>query len=1001
MPIRFDHPELLTLLLLGIPVAWLGMRSLVSLDPARKWTAIAVRLLVLLILTFMLAGMQAVRTHDGLTVVAVVDRSESVTRYAQPRDDTYSLDEWISQWLRQASKDHRPDDRLGVVSFDGRPTVRVMPSSAIDVESSIVDEPLDGTDIGQGIRLSMAIFEPDASKRIVLISDGNDTSTGGDLRTAAMEAAAAGVSIDVLPLEYAVQNEVMVERLYAPVEARQGQTVSLRVVLRATRRAAGVLHVLHDGAPIKLADGGTAGDTPVSLDDWSYEAADDDVPANGGRYVLVRLVNVELPVTGVNRFRAVFDPTEGDDAHAVNNQAEAFTLVHGKGRLLLLDNVGGESGRILANALEYRGFDMDVVAAGSLPTTISQLSRYDAVLLHNVPAEMVPPAQQEVLSRYITDMGGGMVMIGGPDSFGAGGWTNSAIDRILPVTCEVPSQIIAPVGALVLVIDRSGSMSAGVGGTNRTQQQIANEAAALAVRTLYPDDMVGVVAFDDTVHWPVPLAKNPDRQDVMKRIMAITPAGGTSIYPALEAAQAALAPLTDKQAAVKHVLLLTDGQSNQGEWDKVTGMMRTRGITLSTVAVGDGADVQLLDKLARQGGGKFYHVTNPNDLPYIFVKEARTIRKHLIKETPFVPTIRAGSPIIAGITGTPALKGFVVTGERKDPRVFTPMLGPDGAPLFAHWQVGLGRTAAFTSDATNRWAADWLPWGGYGDFWARTIRAVGRPAASRDFEVASEFKGDQLAIRLDATADQRKDTGFLNIRGTVLPPAGDPIGVTLTQTGPGVYEALVPAPAHGSYVVSLMVADRAGERRYVVDGATRFGGAEMRQFQSNRAALEEVAAITGGRVLDPTTPAKATLFERGDSLRPSRSIRPMWRVLLMWLVPLLLLDVAVRRIAWSAASLARFFSPAPREVADTRKTLSALKQRTSVVQAKASVAGVTKFEAPIHTEVAGNFADAVGAAKPSEPKETPRPKAEPEAGVTGRLLDAKRRARQRFNEDGN
>ena len=443
----------------------------------------------------------------------------------------------------------------------------------------------------------------------------------------------------------------------------------------------------------------------------------------------------------------------GSDTELINNRAEGFTMVHGQGRVLIVDNVDNANGSILPKALRNRRIALDVVPPAGLPTTMSDLTRYDAVVLQNVPADLVTGRQQDLLARYVNDLGGGFVMVGGPQSFGAGGWTNSVIDtNILPVACEVPSQTVLPSGALVLVIDRSGSMSQpGTAGSPLTQQQLANESAWLAIETLYEQDLFGVVAFDSFSQWIVDLQPAKDLTGVRQKIMSISPGGGTNIHTGIERAFDALNAdnALVNSSSVKHIILLSDGGS-EGDYDPLLNQLNRAGITLSTIGVGEGQDADLLDYLAFNGGGLYHPVTDPNDLPQVFIKEARTIRQNLIKEADFTPQlVRTGSPIMTGLDATPDLGGFVLTGPKYDRRIEMPLEGPDGEPLFAHWQVGLGKAAAFTSDATNRWATPWLDWPGYGDFWARTVRYVSRPSASRDAELTASIDGDTLRVRVD------------------------------------------------------------------------------------------------------------------------------------------------------------------------------------------------------------------------------------------------------------
>ncbi|RMH11057.1 MAG: VWA domain-containing protein [Gammaproteobacteria bacterium] len=727
---------------------------------------------------------------------------------------------------------------------------------------------------------------------------------------------------------------------------------------------------------------------------------------------------------------------------AVNNQAEAFTLVAGKGRILFVDNVGGESGLILPKALAVHGIELEIADPREMPTSLDGLQRYDAVVLQNVPYDLITPAQQRMLVRYVHDLGGGLLMLGGPDSFGAGSWTNSDLDRyILPVSCQIPSQTILPSGALVLVIDRSGSMSSPVGGTNRTQQELANEAAVLALNTLYPQDLVGVVAFDDQAYSIVKTQMNTDPASVAQKVRSIQPGGGTNIYSGLDMAYRELAPLTVQDAAIKHIILLTDGHSMEpvpGGYIKLAAQMRKNGISLSTIGVGDGHDAQLLTQLANMGNGQYHAITNPANLPQVFIKEAKTIRKNLIKEIPFTPTVLpTGSPITANLSQVPMLKGLVLTGEKQDPRVIMPIVGPEGEPVFAHWQVGLGRSAAFTSDATNRWATAWLTWGGYADFWARTIRLIARPSATRDADLLVFIRDGRLHVQLDTafvndTPGYRGESqigsfgNFLDVRGSVLKPDDSIEPVILEQVGPGQYQVTTNADQSGNYVVSLFIESPDGTRRAVFGGAARPPGEELRRFTSNDAVLKQIADITNGRILDPVTSSSAGLFDRSVPVE-TRSVRPLWRTLLWWLIVLFLLDVASRRIAWDPVSIwawarnhiARLsLAMRPREI-QAESTLAALKNRQAETEralthhVKRQITSNTpkldhtlstdskrKFEADPSFTASADFAKTIGAATeedqgaaPAAPSETTSRQNEQDH-TTSRLLAAKRRARE-------
>ncbi|MEL7087980.1 MAG: VWA domain-containing protein, partial [Planctomycetota bacterium] len=573
----------------------------------------------------------------------------------------------------------------------------------------------------------------------------------------------------------------------------------------------------------------------------------------------------------------------------------------------------------------------------------------------------------------------------------------SIIDElILPVDCEIPSQTVLPSGALVLVIDKSGSMSATVGTTNQTQMEFASEAAALAISTLYPHDMIGIVAFNGNAQWVFNLQKNDNPAAAMRTVRSIQEGGGTSILSGLTRAYEGLTDPSNtdlRDTSIKHVILLSDGGDSDNYLPMLNQLNRAD-ISVSTIGVGDGHDAQLLERIALECNGNYYPIdpTQPNGLPQVFIKEARTIRKNLIREVEFEPQLRnTGSPIMVNLPAPPALSGLVLTGPKYDRRIEMPMLGPEGEPLFAHWQVGLGKAGAWTSDATNRWATRWLTWPGYGDFWARTVRYLSRPAANQDAELITTLDGDTLRIRLDTnTTGGNAGGGTSMVAGKILPPNGELMDVTLEQTGPGIFTAAVPAPQTGNYLLNLFMTGTpapgnadgtsgSGEEisggGFVAGGITRVPGAELRRFAPNTALLKEVAAATGGRVLDAADPVAANLFDRTHRFE-SVSTRPLQWLILPWIVGLLLLDVANRRLAWDPRAIAAWAKSAVtvqrRTATETKQTLSALKRRRAQAapgnETPAAPRPVTnqKFDAPFGTKASENFADAVNGAKPSD-----------------------------------
>lgn len=1014
MSLRFDDPVWCWAALVALPMALAGAKWFVSMSRVRRWVCVLLRIALVLVVVGMLAGATAVRRTDRLAVIAVIDASGSVGSFFEarnPEGNPVPPLEAVRAALRPALVPTGADDLRGVVVF-GREPMAWSPATRQDPLAEPLDARMnEGTDIARALRLARGMIPADANGRILLISDGNQTI--GDALTEAR--ALRGIApIDTVALRYRVESEVIVESVDAPNIAPAGSPVNVRVTMRSSGSATGTLELLDNGEPIDLSPDAPGLGVPIALDP--------------GRRVIV----LETPpLRGrVHRFEAVFTPDLLDPASpgagrvgdrvAANNRAAAFTFSPSAGAVLLVDGVGGGNpggpGSVLMSALARGGLDVRIISPDAFPSDLLGLEAFDLVIFQNVPRHALSEESQAVLASYITELGGGLVMVGGPESFGAGGWKGSVIEPLLPVVLDLPEQLIKPSAAVVLVLDNSGSMNRPVMGSNYSQQQIANEGAALAVESMDRTDLVGVITFSNSYRVLVPLKSNREAKETAETIRGIWADGGTNCGPALREAGRMLDGV---EAEVRHVVVLSDGKSQGSEMlPTIAKSLSERGIMVSTIAVGDRADTDTMSQMADQGGGRFYRVIDPTVLPRILVKAVRVVRSPLIREAEFTPVVLAtGSALIDGLpAAVPPLNGLVLTQARQEPTVVYAMAAPSGEPLLAHWNTGLGRVAAFTSDA-HEWAAPWLGWPGYERMWMQIARTISRPPADRRQELTMEFDGDRLRLRLEATDDDGRPLDMLAVPGAVYGPDGARIDVRLGQTGPGRYEAAVPAPGTGTFVATLAPALSGRGMPPVVGGVSRSGGVEYARLESNTGLLAAISEASGGRVLEFDALAGTPLFVR-DGLRPTEARLPLWPMLLVWAVVLLVADVAARRIAWDRLLSREFGASLRREAAagmrgrGAQASASAERLRrveTEPASARASERGpLTQDDAMAIMREQAERRRAVReaatrAAQPGSPASPSGARAEPpsaESEVEGEssLAAAKRRARQRIEE---
>lgn len=998
MDLRFEQPAWLWLMLLALPMAWVGLRAFAGMTMLRRVGAVLVRVVLLGLLTLLLAGVSFATKTDTLAVVALVDVSGSMQRFGGGDEATRKAKEFLHQALRRRGG----DDLLGVVAFDGQAAAVARPTSGDPTTRDILAPGVQGTDIAGAITLARALIPPDAAGRLVLFSDGNQTK--GDAFGAAEASGRAsglvrglGVPIDVVPTIYDIDHEIAIKAFDAPPSVAEGAPITLRVVISSTDAAAGSLRITDGQEQIAA--------RRVTLMPGDNVFRFEHAPGTAKVHKFSAYFQPELETGPDGSQRAISDTVPE------NNIATAFTITPGKGSVLLLDGVsqGDQRGAIatLAGALREAGAEVSVLPPGGAPADLLTLQAYDLVVLDNVSAADVPQGFAGLLATYVSDLGGGLVMVGGPDSFAPGGWRGSPIEPILPVHLDVPDVVLSPQVATVFVLDNSGSMSRPVFGTGRSQQEIANDAAALAVRSLDPTDLVGVVVFNSDASLLVPLGANQDPQRTCDSLRWISPGGGTDAVAGVEMAAKQMAKHAG-EAKIKHIVLLTDGVSQNRELlTPLATRLAREGIKVSTIAVGDESDTGGLQQMASAGGGAFFHAQNIASLPKLLLKAVRIVRTPLLREDPFQPRlIQDGSPVVSGISSPPLLGGMVITSRRTDPTVLTPIVSDKDQPVLAHWPVGLGQAAAWTSDAST-WARQWIASPDFRTLWSNVLHTVLRPPGAKGLHVEASPSEGGLVLSLDAQDDARRPLDGLVTSATVFDPDGTQRNVTLPQVGPGKYQTKLEAGDAGTYVAVVKATQGDKALTPLVAGVSVLQGAEYRSLRSDLAALERIAALSGGRVLDATRPDAADLFDR-RGVPPREVITGAWRDLLPWLVVLVLVDVAGRRVAWDRW-VSRRFRPELAQagvVAAPAATLGALRQSPAKSEDAPAIAlgdaeAAALRQAARDRRRAAKLAPLVEPAKPSQPAaaQPAITAAAPEVAEEGGLRAAKRRAAERLAKE--
>lgn len=719
-----------------------------------------------------------------------------------------------------------------------------------------------GSDIEAALELAYGVFSPGYLKRAVLFSDGVETQ--GNLLAEAGRAARFGVKLHAYPYTLPPPGEVALVNLELPDKVEIGEPFKVRAQIYSSRNNEAKAR-LYQGEMLN----GLDAVRELALEPGMNEIEFDSVVRFGGE------VEYSLRLDAI-----------AEDSFARNNRVATKLDVPGRPSVLYVEGQPRRA-NYLTSALNAQQFDVDVRPASAFPASLAELARYDMLIVSDVPAEQVSLSAQDLIERYVRDLGGGLLFAGGEQGFGLGGWGHTTIERILPVRMDAERRKEMPSVAMALVIDRSGSMSG-------LPIEMAKAACRATVGTLQGDDLLEVIAFDASPKRFVKLQPARYRSRIQNEILTIQAGGGTSIFPALDAAYQDLSVV---QARKKHVILLTDGRADaQGIRDLVQAMV-AEAITVTTVGLGDGADAELLRMIAESGGGRYHHVPDPNSLPRIFTRETEMISRQAAVEEWFPVVQTAPADFLKGIAigQAPLLHGYVAT-QMKGPPAQQILASDQGEPILARWRVGLGHSLAWTSDVKNHWAVDWLRWPGFPRFFGQLVREHMRKKHERELDMKTTVMGDRVRAVVDAfTPDERFDNGItakLHVRDESGNAARE---IEMAQTAPGRYEAEFPLDSYGTFTLEaehLREQDDGSLKKIAVSygHVTHPYPREYASFEADVAKLERAAQLGGGK----TNPSIDLLFD--PEQEKIETHEQLWPKVIYAGLLLFLLDLLLRRV---------------------------------------------------------------------------------------------------------
>jgi Ca-activated chloride channel homolog len=966
MHFQFTHP--LYLLLLIPALAWVfyfAWKTDVQISAWRRWLAFSIRLILVLLLVFAIAGFQWLLPIEGMNIFYVLDRSQSIP----PQQE-----EMAKAFVNRTVKQKHSTDKAGVIVFGSEASIESSPNpTGVNLEKIQAVVGTERTDLAAAIRLGTAAFPENGQKRLVLMTDGNENM--GDAMSAVLAGKRLGVTVDVVSLGVSRANDVSVERLQVPARVKENQPFEVKIFVQADQAQTATVRLYRDNKymgdqPVQLSAGKNLFTFPQTLTTPGFYSYD---------------VQVDAP----------------NDPLPQNNRATAFTTVQGKPTILVI-SADPEQDKQLAAALESSSLKIRLVGLGQFPGTLAEMQSYDAIFISNLAAGDIGNDRQKLLESAVRDFGIGLVCVGGDQTYAAGGYRNTPLEATLPVNMELDSKKVLPSGAVVLVMH---------GMEFANGNQVARDCAQGVLAALGPADEMGVILWDGNEHWLFPLQKVGDKKALGQQIAGMNQGDLGSFQNILSMSHEALKKSTSN---LKHIIVFSDGDPGGPTPQLMQAIVSDR-ITVSTVLISGHSPPDTMISMADQGKGRYYNVTSPNDLPQIFIKETAVILKSAIYEEPFKPQLRAASEVVRGIGAGeyPTLLGYVATTPKG--RAETPLWTDKGDPLLAHWQYGLGRAVAFTSDAKSRWAKIWLNWDKYRQFWSQIGQWALRRLENADFTTEVTVDKGQGLINLEALDSQGNYRNFLNLEAIVVSPKGERQRVHIDQTGPGHYEAAFPTKDTGAYLIHVLNNKEGQQPESQVVGASVNYSSEFTSSEPNFNLLHRITESGNGRMLDPGSPASNPFeHDRRRTFQP----KDLWDDLMKIAVLLFVLDVGVRRIQidreeWRKGMRVMrrwifFWQGVPR-APEADDSLAALLNRRDRVRAEtptqttAPIAPLVQPRPDLFTpekqiseeelpdvEAGGAAPGGVAPPVPEEPK-----KPEDASTTTSRLLEAKRRAQKR------
>jgi len=735
----------LTFLVLLIPMIWVWKRSLVDQDPFKKNLSLVLRCLGVIALVIALCRPFFEQETEDLHLVYLLDSSQSV--------DPQALEE-AHKWITKSIEQQGVNDSSEIFLFASavkKVTENELGKFVTQTQSGTADSEFrSSSPIANSLGAMRSVFPADKSKKLVVLTDAKNT--GIDTQKGMERLKREGIEIVYRSLEPLKLPEVSVIDLNPSTQfSYQGEMVRLSSSILSNISQQVEARLLHRGVVVAR--------NKVQLE---------------GDVLKTIYFDAEMLNSGLNYWS--LEVTADKDHFATNNKASTSIKVKGLPRLLVIHEDEKQM-RPFTRAMKKQGISLEVRGEFGVPESFDELLAYDGVVLANLSATSLSNDQMKNLKRYVTDFGGGLLMLGSDNSYGLGGYFKTPVEDVLPLTSRYEKEKQKPSLAMVLVIDKSGSMSG-------TPIAMARASALAAAELLGPNDQIAVIGFDGSPKLICPLTSASDQVSIQSAISSLEASGGTHLYPAMVEGRNILQKAVVK---IKHMIILSDGQTQASDFTTLTQEMANEQMTVSTVALGSGAAKDLMQRIASEGMGRYYETNNPEKMPQIFTKETMKASRSSIKEDLFNSIIVGDHPVLNGYEKTelPFVLGYVMTKPKATAQVL--LAAETGDPLLAISRYGLGMGAAYTSDLTEKWGGEWLSSQNGGPFWAQILRTVARKDESAGLSAKYSRSGESLMIEVTRRNERGESIEQVPWKLKATDEDGKDLEFELRQTGLGKY----------------------------------------------------------------------------------------------------------------------------------------------------------------------------------------------------------------------